>query len=55
MIDTAYFQPTDTKCPVCGSFGTIEDEFMACPLCETKFTEYAVLELGHKKFAVGNN
>ena len=55
MIDTAYFQPIEQKCPVCGSFGCKHEEFIKCPLCETKFTEYAILEMGMKKFAIGNN
>ncbi len=55
MIDTAYFQPIDKKCPICGSFGNQQKNVLKCPLCETEFTEYIILELGHKKFAIGNN
>jgi rubrerythrin len=55
MIDTSYLQLNESKCPVCGSFGYECDDFLKCPLCDTKFTEFAILELGHKRFSLGNN
>lgn len=53
MVGTAYFRPGKGKCPVCGNYGeeneeTEKDEKI-CPVCNTRFNKYIILQGGQKQ------
>ncbi len=54
MIDTAYLQHLNRKCPFCGAFGEKKGDYKKCPVCNAKFNEYLVLDEG-KEVILNNN
>ncbi len=47
-METAFFRPSEEKCPNCGDFGRSADgaEHRVCPACNTRFNDYVVLHEG---------
>ena len=59
MVGTAFFRSSEDKCPKCGAFGDETDEVdigdgMVCPVCDTVFNKYMVLDEG-KEHKMRNN
>ena len=54
MIDTAYYRHKEKNCPNCGTVVDFQKDYTKCPLCETIFTKYMILE-GGKQMDMENN